>query len=46
VVTDDDASRWNRLKHAPVDYTALREATDETALKEVLACSGGKCDLP
>ncbi|MEY4941369.1 MAG: hypothetical protein RIQ93_3104 [Verrucomicrobiota bacterium] len=46
VVTDDDAGRWNRLKYAPVDYTALREATDETALKEVLACAGGKCELP
>lgn len=46
VVTDDDAARWNRLKYTPVDYTALRETTDETALKDVLACAGGKCELP
>ena len=46
VMTDDDAARWNRLKHAPVDYTALGEATDETALKDVIACAGGKCELP
>jgi len=46
VATDDDAARWNRLKYSPVDYTALGEATDETALKEVIACAGGKCELP
>ncbi len=46
VTTDDDAARWNRLKYAPVDYTALGETTDETALKDVIACAGGKCELP
>ncbi len=46
VATDDDAARWNRLKYSTVDYTALGEATDETALKEVIACAGGKCELP
>lgn len=46
VTTDDDAARWNRLKYSPVDYTALIETTDETALKEVIACAGGKCELP
>lgn len=45
VITDDDATRWNRLKYIPVDYTALRETSDETALKEVAACAGGKCEL-
>ncbi len=45
VITDDDATRWNRLKYVQVDYTALREASDETALKEVAACAGGKCEL-
>jgi ribonucleoside-diphosphate reductase alpha chain len=45
VVTDDDVARWNRVKYTPVDYTELRESTDETALKDVLACAGGKCDL-
>ncbi len=46
VVTDEDAARWNRLKYARVDYAALRETTDETALKDVLACAGGKCEVP
>ena len=46
VLTEDDIARWNRLKYVPVDYTALAESTDETALKEVIACAGGKCELP
>jgi ribonucleoside-triphosphate reductase (thioredoxin) len=46
VVSDDDIARWNRLAYAQVDYTALNEPTDETTLKDVAACAGGKCDLP
>jgi ribonucleoside-triphosphate reductase len=46
VSTEEDIARWNRLKYAPVDYTALAERTDETALKDVIACAGGKCELP
>lgn len=46
VSTEDDVARWNRLRYNPVDYTALFESTDETALKEVVACAGGKCELP
>jgi ribonucleoside-triphosphate reductase len=46
VVSDDDAARWNRLNYSPVDYASLGEATDETALKDVIACAGGKCELP
>lgn len=46
VVSDDDAARWNRLKYAPIDYAALHEASDETALKDVIACAGGTCELP
>jgi ribonucleoside-triphosphate reductase (thioredoxin) len=46
VFNDDDAARWNRLKYEPIDYAALREETDETALKDVIACAGGKCELP
>jgi len=45
VATGEDAARWNRLKYLPVDYTALAEHTDETALKEVVACAGGSCEL-
>ncbi|HET7535798.1 MAG TPA: ATP cone domain-containing protein [Candidatus Didemnitutus sp.] len=45
VATEDDIARWNRLKYQPVDYTALAEHTDETALKDVVACAGGACEL-
>jgi ribonucleoside-triphosphate reductase len=45
VTSDDDATRWNRLHYNPVDYTTLSETTDETALKDVVACAGGSCEL-
>lgn len=45
VETEDDIARWNRLKYHPVDYTQLAEKTDETALKDVVACAGGACEL-
>ena len=45
VSTEDDIARWNRLRHNLVDYTELREETDETKLKETVACAGGACDL-
>jgi ribonucleoside-diphosphate reductase alpha chain len=45
VATEDDIAKWNRLKYSPVDYTALVESTDETALKETVACAGGACEL-
>lgn len=42
----EDVARWNRLKYNPVHYTELVEASDETKLKEVVACAGGACELP
>ena len=45
IVTDEDAAKWNRLKHQPVDYTQLVESTDATDLKDVAACAGGACEL-
>ena len=45
VAGEEDAARWNRLRYHPVDYAALREDSDETALKEVAACAGGACEL-
>jgi ribonucleoside-diphosphate reductase alpha chain len=45
VESDEDVARWNRLKYQPVDYTKLAEKTDETALKDVVACAGGACEL-
>lgn len=45
VVTEEDILKWNHLKYVPVDYTALVEDSDETKLKETVACAGGACDL-
>ncbi len=45
VITPEDIAKWNRLKYRTVDYTTLREVTDETALKEIVACAGGACEL-
>jgi ribonucleoside-diphosphate reductase alpha chain len=45
VTTEDDIAKWNRLRYNPVNYTELIEHTDETKLKEVVACAGGACEL-
>jgi len=45
VTTDADIVRWNSLLPKPVDYTTMYEAKDVTALKEIVACAGGACDL-
>lgn len=45
VTTEDDVAKWNRLKYNPVNYTELIEHTDETKLKEIVACAGGACEL-
>ena len=46
VMTDADIARWNALRPRLVDYTKLREHTDETSLKDIVACAGGACELP
>lgn len=45
VTTEADVHRWNSLKPYRVDYTQMREATDETDLKAAPACAGGACEL-
>lgn len=45
VTTADDVAKWNRLRYTPVNYTELLEHTDETKLKEIIACAGGACEL-
>jgi ribonucleoside-diphosphate reductase alpha chain len=45
IATEEDIARWNRLKYQPVDYTQLLEKTDETKLKETVACAGGACEI-
>lgn len=45
VMTESDIARWNALRPRAVDYTKLREHTDETSLKDIVACAGGACEL-
>jgi ribonucleoside-triphosphate reductase (thioredoxin) len=45
IATEEDIAKWNRLKYQPIDYTALLEKTDETKLKEAVACAGGACEI-
>ena len=45
IVTETDVAKWNALKPRRVDYTKMREATDETNLKDIVACAGGACEL-
>jgi ribonucleoside-diphosphate reductase alpha chain len=45
VTTEADIAKWNSLRPARVDYTEMREASDETELKETVACAGGACEI-
>lgn len=45
VVSEADITKWNALHYRPVDYTALRESHDLTALADVIACAGGSCEI-
>ncbi|HWA86081.1 MAG TPA: ATP cone domain-containing protein [Opitutus sp.] len=45
VGTEADVARWNSLRPYRVDYTAMREVTDETELKQTVACAGGACEI-
>lgn len=45
VTTLEDIRKWNALQYREVDYTMLFEAEDNTALKDVVACAGGACEI-
>ncbi len=45
VTTPADVAKWNSLDYTPVDYSLMNEAADYTALKDVVACAGGACEL-
>lgn len=45
VSTEADVAKWNALRPARVDYTLMREHSDETELKQTVACAGGACEL-
>ncbi len=45
VATESDVIRWNMLRPNKVDYTKMREDTDETKLAEHIACAGGACEI-
>ncbi len=40
-----DIARWNSLHPHRVDYTQMREAGDNTELKQTVACAGGACEI-
>ena len=45
VATEADVLKWNSLRPHRVDYTLMREHSDETDLKAAPACAGGACEL-
>ncbi|ACB75072.1 ATP cone domain-containing protein [Opitutus terrae] len=45
VSTEADVAKWNSLRPNKVDYTLMREQSDETELKQTVACAGGACEL-
>jgi ribonucleoside-diphosphate reductase alpha chain len=45
ITTEEDIVRWNKLMYQPVDYTKLLEKTDNTKLKDQVACAGGACEV-
>ena len=45
VVTEADIAKWNLLVPKVVDYTAMRESEDTTAVALTPACAGGSCDV-
>jgi ribonucleoside-diphosphate reductase alpha chain len=42
---EGDIARWNSLHPRRVDYTQMRETSDETELKQQVACAGGACEI-
>jgi ribonucleoside-diphosphate reductase alpha chain len=45
VTTEADVLKWNSLRPYRVDYTEMREESDETDLKAAPACAGGACEI-
>jgi ribonucleoside-triphosphate reductase len=45
VTTEADVHKWNALRPYRVDYTLMREDSDQTELKQTVACAGGACEL-
>lgn len=47
ITTVEDIEKWNKYckGYKVVDYTAMREMEDNTAVQETIACSGGSCEL-
>lgn len=47
ISTRDDEIAFSSLmeEYQKVDYTALNEEEDNTVLKSIIACAGGKCEL-
>lgn len=48
ISTEEDQKKWDYIvsNFKTVDYSLLREDSDETALQAELVCAGGACDNP
>lgn len=49
IVTEEDENKWNNIitNFVKVDYSLLKETTDQTALQAELVCAGANgCELP
>jgi len=48
VTTEEDQIKWNNIinNFVPVDYSLLKETTDQTALQAELVCAGNQCEIP
>jgi ribonucleoside-triphosphate reductase (thioredoxin) len=46
VETEDDIKRWNKLvnQYNSIDWSTFKENSDNTSLRETVACAGGACD--
>jgi len=47
IVTDEDIKKWNNLVNSfqKIDWTTFEETTDNTSLRETVACAGGSCEF-
>lgn len=48
ITTEEDDAKWNTIikDFFKVDYTTLKETTDQTALQAELVCAGNQCENP
>jgi ribonucleoside-diphosphate reductase alpha chain len=45
LTTAHDVAKWNKLNPVPVDFRQLREDSDNTTIKQTVACGGSGCEI-